>query len=243
MNMPKRLTDLSQDAVVELFTLDTSTTHQLSGEAIEKGQILNWVSGTIGDETVKFGGVEYIPLAISATDYEWNGQGSPPQPKLQIQNIGGIVAGLTMSLDDLVGATVTRTRTFKKHLDGQSEANANTFFEPDIFTINRKSLHNKSSIEFELATPLEVLNKKIPSTVIMRNTCSYHYRQFLNSKWYYGDCPYAGSAYYDQSDVEQSDPAKDICSRRFSGCLKRYGQKVPLPIKCFAGAGLSSSKS
>lgn len=240
--IPERLTDLSQDAIVELFTLDTSTTHHADGSLVDAGQQFHWVAGTIGDETVKFGGVEYHPLAISASGYEWNGQGSPPQPKLQIQNIGGIVAGLTMTLDDLVGAKVTRIRTFKKHLDGQSEANPNTYFEPDIFTINRKSLHDKKSIEFELATPLEALNKKIPSSVIMRNTCAYHYRRYANGRWYYGDCPYAGSQYYNASDIEQSDPSQDVCSRRMSGCLKRYGQRTPLPIKCFPAAGLTGNK-
>lgn len=237
MTLPARLTDLSLDAIVTLFTLDTTPCHTMNGVQVTQGQVFNWTPGTLGDAPVYFGGVEYLPMAINGTDYEWTGQGTPPMPKLQVQNLGGIIAGLTMTLDDLVGAKVTRTRTFKKHLDGQPEADPNTYFEPDEFYINRKSLHDKNSIEFELATPFEELNRQIPATIVMRNSCRHSYRQFVNGQWIYGTCPYAGSAMFDGSNNPVTSQGQDVCSRRLSGCLARFGQKAPLPIKAFPGAG------
>lgn len=241
MKLPQRLTDLSQDAIVALYQLDTTKGHYIDQTPVEQGQLFCWTPGTIGDETVKFGGVEYTPFPILGQNYEWSGQGKPPQPTLQVMNLGGIVAGLTIKLDDLEGCVVTRIRTFKKHLDGQSEADPNTYFEPDIFTINRKSVHTKSYLEFEMSTPFEQLNRSIPASIIMRNNCAYQYRQWRNGAWVMGTCPYVGSAMFDGTDAPTSDPSKDVCCNRMSGCLKRYGDKGKLPIKSFPGVSLESS--
>ena len=240
MKLPQRLTDLSQDAIVEMYQLDTSTTHYQDGTPIINGETFCWTPGTIDGDPVKFNGVTYIPFPIVGENYEWNGQGKAPQPTLSVMNLGGIVAGLTIKLDDLVGAVVTRIRTYKKHLDGQSEADPETYFEPDIFSIDRKQTEDKSKIIFELATPFSQMGKSIPATVIMRNTCGFVYRQFINGAWVYGTCPYTGDAMYDGTDTSVSDPSKDVCSHRMSGCIKRYGSRAKLPIYCFPGVGLSS---
>lgn len=243
MSIPTDLTDLSLDAEVELYTLDLSTAHKTDGSQIPEGQaqVFTWTPGTIGDEVVKFGGVAYQPLPIYGSGYGWNGQGSPPLPKLQVMNIGGIVAGATIEFDDLVGATVTRIRTFRKHLDGQEEADPNTHMEPDIYRVNRKSLHNPSTIEFELSTPFEQLNKQVPSSMCLRNTCRFHYRRWVNGAWVYGTCPYAEDAMFDGLNQPTTDPSKDVCCRRMSGCTTRYGQRSALPLFAFPGLGLGST--
>lgn len=235
MTLPQNLTSLSPDAIVELYELDTSGAHKLDGTEIINGEVFCWTPGTIGDTPVRFGGVVYTPMAIYGSGYEWSGQGTVPQPKIQVQNIGGIVSGLAIEFDDLVGATVTRIRTFVKHLDGQSEANPNIMMEPDVFEINRKSMHNKSLIEFELATPFEALNRLVPSSLVMRNTCRHTYRRMLNGSWVYGTCPYAGSKCYDASNNPTTDQTKDICNKRVSGCMMRFGQGKPLYGKFFPG--------
>lgn len=238
--LPSNTTDLNPDAIIELYQIDTSRTHYRNGQKVSDGQTFYFTPGTIGDEKVKFGGTEYIPCPIQGKDYQWNGQGTVAQPKLNIMNIGGIVSGLTIALDDLIGAEVTRIRTFVKHLDGQSEANPNIHWEPDVFIINRKSIHDKNQIEFELRTPFEALNVKVPRSLIMRNTCMRTYRQWINGAWVYGTCPYTGDAMYDGDNKPTNSTGSDICSKRLSSCILRFGEKANIPAKnLFPGAGIT----
>ena len=106
MKIPQNLTDLSQDAIVELFQLDTSTAHNIDQTNVTEGETFCWTPGTLGNEPVSFGGVVYTPYPIMGDKFEWNGQGKAPQPVLQMMNLGGVITGLTIKLDDLVGATV-----------------------------------------------------------------------------------------------------------------------------------------
>lgn len=234
---PPRLFDLSQDPLIELFELDTTPCHQLNGAQVESGQLLHWIAGTLGGQTVKFGGVEYQPLPIAAQDWQWNGQGSVPQPKLMISNYGGMVAGLTIAMDDLIGAKITRLRTFQRYLDGEEAANPNVMFQPDIFYINRKSAHDKVSVTFELATSFDQMSLTIPARKVLRNICGNTYRQWVNGTFVMGTCPYAGSACYLGDGTITTDPSKDTCSLRQSGCITRYGNKTKLPFDGFPGAG------
>lgn len=220
-----------------MFTLDTSPTHTLNGVQVQTGMVLNWIAGTAGTQPVSFGGTVYQPLPIAAQDWEWSGQGAIPQPKLSVSNVGGVVAGLVIAFDDLIGAKVTRIRTFARYLDGQPQQNSSIMFEPDIFYINRKSLHDKTQIQFELATAFDEMARTIPARKILRNICGHTYRQYVNGGFILGTCPYAGSAMFQADDTPTNDATKDVCSLHLHGCVVRFGETANLPFDGFPGAG------
>jgi lambda family phage minor tail protein L len=228
---------LSTDALVELFELDTTsmtTIHGVPGV----GATYNWTPGTLGGAPVMFGGVAYTPIDIEASGWEWNGQGKLPQPKIRVANIGGIASGLVAEYGDLVGATITRMRVYQSNLDGQPNADASAFFEPDMFTVNRKSNQNKAFIEFELRSRFDAQNLKLPRRQVLRDTCTQTYRAYRDGAFIQGSCPYVGTAYFTVAGASTTDPAADQCGRKQSDCLLRFGN-APLPTYAFPGAGIA----
>jgi len=240
MTVPNRLFSLAPGALVELFQLDTSPCHTLNGVQVAAGTVYCWTPGTINEGPVSFGGQVYVSIPIEGVDWQWNGIGTIPQPKLRVNNFSGVATGLVISLDDLVGAKVTRIRTFAQHLDGQSAADPSSMFEPDVFFINRKSSHDNEMIEFELATSYDQIGLQIPARQIIRDICGFTYRQYVNGAFVMGSCPYAGAQYFAEDDSAANSPALDVCSHHMNGCLVRFGQNADLPMEAFPGAGIST---
>ena len=109
-------------------------------------------------------------------------------------------------LDSLCGAKVTRIRTFAKYLDCENfysdcvnsisgpgttpwsnvlpvpegfvpdSSNQYASFPPDIYFIDRKSGENKNTVEFELASPFDLQDLKLPARLVTENTCTWVYR-------------------------------------------------------------------
>ena len=71
-----------------------------------------------------------------AEGFEWTSNGTAPQPMLRIGNTTRVMSAIVADLKDLVGAEVTRTKTFRKYLDGEPSANPAIFFDPDIFIVD-----------------------------------------------------------------------------------------------------------
>lgn len=81
-------------------------------------EAFTWCDGVnaLGDGIV-FDSLLYRRYPIQASGFDKIGNGSIPRPKLTISNIGGIIGSLTREYNDLVGAKLTRTRTFARYLD------------------------------------------------------------------------------------------------------------------------------
>ncbi|MBF4089245.1 phage minor tail protein L, partial [Burkholderia pseudomallei] len=47
------------------------------------------------------------------------------------------------------------------------------------------------------------------------------------------ECGYIGAACFDKDDNQVSDPALDRCSKKISGCERRFGVNNPLPFGGF----------
>ena len=100
-------------AVIELFELDLST-----GTAPASEPILRWHSGINENmQEIVWQGNKYAAFPIEAEGFEFSGKGSIPRPTLTVANITSIISGVINSYDDLVGAKVTRKKTFAKYLD------------------------------------------------------------------------------------------------------------------------------
>jgi len=136
-------------------------------------------------------GKEYIAAPIEADGFEITSKGTLPTPKLRMTVSDDGIPHLTifknkiLELGDIVGAKVTRIRTFAKYLDAENFINlkypdgfypSNTELPRDIFYIDRKSLENKNTIEYELATFFDIENIKLPGRLVVANACGAKYR-------------------------------------------------------------------
>lgn len=219
---------LSPGAIIEFFVLDL---------AILGGSVYRFHAGTNEIYSpVVWQGNTYSPMPIEASGFEVTGSGSLPRPNLKVANITGVLGTLVRSLDDLIGAKVTRKRTMKRYLDavnfsaGNPVEDPNQYYPDEVFFINRKVSENKVFIEFELASALDVQGIKLPRRQVIQNMCSWVYRS--------SECGYAGGAVANINDIPTSDINQDACGKRLGSCKMRFGQYAELPIGSYPGAGL-----
>lgn len=150
-------------------------------------------------EPIAWQGVEYTPLPMEAKGFEFRGQGAPPRPKIAFGNVGGQFSQLCIALKDMVGARVIRKRTLARYLDGRENANPNIYFPDDIFHIEQKTAENKSAVEFELGTAMDVDDVELPKRLVISGTCMWGYRG--------AECGYAGNTAIAKVDgTEFADP-------------------------------------
>jgi len=150
-------------------------------------------------------GKTYVPAPIQAEGFDISSRGTLPTPVLRMtaQKEEGIQALSILrraihKYGDIVGAKVTRIRTFAKYLDpdnfssisqidgkqGIYESNFPDQYEPDpyaefprdIFYIERKSNENKINLEYELSALIDVEGIKLPRRVVLSNKCGFSYR-------------------------------------------------------------------
>lgn len=172
----------------------------------------------------------YIPAPIKSEGFEFNGKGQFPRPKLSVANANGLITGLIILFNDLVGAKITRKRTFYKFLDGQPGADPLAGFPDDIFFIERKVVENKTVVQWELASAMDVTGVLLPRRQFVANSCPWKYRG--------SECGYTGSSYFDANDVAVSNLNADQCGKRLNSCKKRFGQYNELPFGGFPAANL-----
>lgn len=166
-------------ALLSLFTLD-------SRFISVNGQILYFHPGVNGlYRPVVFDSVTYTPFPIELTALEINGQGSLPRPKLRGSNINGFLSAFLLTQGDLVGARLSVKRVYARFIDASNFANGvNPFGTPDPtaayedvqFFVNRKVSENSDFVEWELSSPFELDNVKLPSRQLNATVCSFRYR-------------------------------------------------------------------
>ena len=171
----KAITDLLPDTLIELFEIQIG-----EGKGIKR-----FHPGKIVDKDIVLGGHKYHCLPIEATGFESKGDGALPRPKLIIANPDGLISDIIKREDDMVGHTFKRIRIFLKFLDEVNfPERANPFgnsdpesrFDDDLYVFNRKISENKYFVEFELVSPLEVQNYKLPARIMIANYCPWKYR-------------------------------------------------------------------
>lgn len=118
--MPSNCTVISIDSETSLTYKTTGGTAPIAGTISNVIGLtcFTWCDGVneVGDE-VTFDSIKYARYPIQASGFDKTGNGSIPRPKLTMGNIGGIVGALAKDYNDLVGAKLTRTRTFARYLD------------------------------------------------------------------------------------------------------------------------------
>lgn len=223
---------LDGENFVELFQLDTTL--------ISSSGAVYYFTNKMNEETyIAFGGNTYIAIDCEAKGFEYDGKGAFPRPRLLISNVNNLLTALVIELGDLRGAKFTRIRTYEKYLDGKPGADSGAYMPLDIFFVEQKLTQNKVYIEFVLKSVLDVTGVSLPGRLAMRDNCTNTYRFYQSGAFVTDDalCPYVGSNYFDENDDPTTNPSKDNCSRRLSGCKARYGATKILPFAGFPGIG------
>jgi len=221
---------LDQSALVALFSLDTRSLG---------GSLMHFVQGSELTTAVRFGGNTYQPVDVEFDGLEVSGVGALPTPTLKLANTDGVIQALVNSFGDLNGSVLTRIRTYERFLDGKPDADNTAFFGPDIYKIERMVSDTPTEITWELAAGPDQAGKMLPGRPMVRSTCLWRYRAYLNGSFDYEDalCPYTGTKYWNDRDEVVTDPAQDKPSRTLNCCKLRFGKEQPLPFGGFVGMG------
>lgn len=175
-------------------------------------------------------GKVYDPWPIKATGFATTSSGKATTPRLEIANVNGKLTAIVIFFDDLIGAKFERRRTLVKFLDGRPDADPTEEFPTEVWTVNQKISMNKNAIVFELASPMDFKQAKLPARHIIANQCPWKYRGT--------DCGYTGGPVADKWDIITTDADKDDCSKLVKGCKFRFGEEGELRHGGFPAAGL-----
>ena len=186
------------------------------------GSVYYFIPGTLGGAAVVFNSQSYTPLPITAEGFDWSGEGKKPRPKLTLSNVTMALQAEVGAYNDLVGAIVTRRKTYQKYLDGQAEADPNAEYPQDIYYIRRKTKQNKLLIQFELRAAVDIENILIPKRQVLP-VCGHIYRVWTGTEFSYthATCPYTDTDYYDESGAATT-AENDKCGYDLYSCRKRF---------------------
>lgn len=169
---------LTPSAILNLYKFD--------GTNIGLSEPYYFYAGTnFNHQPVVYAGISYTPIPLEVTDFEIDGQGRLPRPKLSIANINGFISKLILENKDLAGSIISRKRVFVKYIDDVNfqnnqnpwgTADAEAAFADEIFFINRKTSESKDAVQFELTTPWEIDNVELPKRLIFALICPFRYR-------------------------------------------------------------------
>lgn len=162
-NFNETTTSLTPGDYVELYEIDTTV--------IGGGDVFRFIPyGYEGVEFVEWQGQQFTRFPITADGFEWNASSSaPPQPTLQLSNVNKFVLSAVIGLGDLVGAKVTRWRTYARFLDLGDTPDPNAHFPPDIYFVQQKSVHNKVMMEWKLSSVLDLPGINLPRRQILKD--------------------------------------------------------------------------
>lgn len=162
MTVEQDASALSSEGYLELFEIDTTN--------IGGGDIFRFIPDGFDLTDVTWQNSVFTRFPISAEGFEWQGTtNAPPQPVLKLSNVNKVVLAAVITLGDIVGAKVTRWRTFEKYLDDQPQADPTAHFPEDIFFIQQKRTHSKLALEWSLSSALDIPGIKLPRRQILRD--------------------------------------------------------------------------
>jgi lambda family phage minor tail protein L len=168
-----------------------------------------------------------------AQGFERTGDATQPSPTLTVANVDGSISALCILLGDLVGAKVRRHRTLAKYLDGQPSADPTAEMPIELWYVEQKTSETNLNVEFTLSSALDFSGRQLPNRQVVATLCLWAYRG--------SECGWTGTTYFDANNNPVTDPAKDVCSKRLSGCKCRFGATSPLSFGGFPSAGTAGT--
>jgi lambda family phage minor tail protein L len=216
--------------LIELYTLDLTalgdTIYYFTPNKPDAGSVV-WQGNT------------YVSFDLEAEGFELDGKGSAPTPKIRFSVTNPVITGFINDFKDMIGAKITRCKTYVKFLDGEVSANPNAHYPLDIYKVERKSSENRFQVEFELSSVMDQRGAMLPGRTITAFYCPWRYRVYNGSDFNYhtsdNACPYTGTSYFDANN-DATTAENDKCSKTILGCKARFGETAVLPFGGFPGA-------
>lgn len=232
MTIADELQALTPSAKLEFFVVDVTA---LGGEVERFHNGTNKLS-----QPVVWQGQSYQFIPIQASGFELRGDGPRPRPSIGIGDVFGLLGALARQYDNLSGARLLRKRTHARYLDAVNfaggvnpSADATAQYPDELWIFDRVRSRDGRSVVWELVSPLDLDDVMLPARQVRNSLCGSRYRS--------SECGYAGGPVAKADDSPTSDAQLDQCSRRVSGCKKRFGATAELPIDFFPGAGVIRS--
>jgi lambda family phage minor tail protein L len=148
-------------AWVELFELDATA---FGGTIFRFCNHLNTTGGN-----VVFAGLTYTAMPIEVSGWDLSQTGTSAKPTLSVSNISKVLLSAIISQGDLVGAKLSRIRTFSKFLADGSTPNSTAFIGPDKMIIEQKTFHDRSMIQFQLSSVMDRMGMKLPRRQVLKD--------------------------------------------------------------------------
>lgn len=194
----KEVHSLEPSAIISLYEIDISNIkknlHLGSSLTIPEDYLRFHNNNAFGNNTIYFKNETYHAMPIITEGFEVDSGGSVPRPTLSFVSLKSINENVSKSnfsalkraileLDNMIGAKVTRLRTFLKYLDNSNNINGvgqhvgtNPEFPREIYFVERKISENKQVIQLELSSVLDLENFKLPGRLCLANRCPFIYR-------------------------------------------------------------------
>ena len=228
--MRANLFKLEQGALIELWEIDLRHISSNADPDV-KGEIYRFHNGVSQTkENIWWQGKEYQAYPIKADGFEISGQGPSSRPTLTVSNLYGIVTGIVAAFGQGIGAKVTWRLVPAEFLDPTNFLEGNPHYDPNQETVSYYLIEQLKSLDderatFELASPAETDNARIPILMITSDVCIWSYRS--------AQCGYTGGPVADEFDRQTWDLQKDKCSHCLRGCKLRFGENAVLPFGGF----------
>lgn len=205
---------------------------------------LRFTSTKFTSSSVTWKGDIYDPVDVESEGWERSAGGGMPTPLLRLSVSGdpsdtgtfsSILKALIINNEGLTGATITRTRTLRKFLDGEPSADPAAQFPTDLFKVDTMTRFTKHFVEWELRAFLDQEGKKIPGRQVISETCSHTYRRWDGAAFIQGTCPYTGVNLFERDGTPTANEFDDVCGKRVSDCKLRFVFPEEIPHRGFPG--------
>lgn len=226
------------NGLIEMFILDVAGIVDVTGTVMTDPP-LHFHAGTNEfEQDLIWQGVRYIALPVEADGFDVSSKGTLPRPHIRLANVAHGVAGLfnpaVLRANDLIGAKITRKRTFAKYLDAANFINGNPTADPykelpdDVFYVEQKVSETRHLIEWELVSRFDLQGKLLPGRQVSQNSCPWEYKKL--------NCNYIPGPMFNVKDESTTDVSQDVCGKTLSACRIRFGLNAVLPYGGFPGA-------
>lgn len=200
--------------------------------------------GPDGGQAVSFGGQVFSPWPVQAEGFEV-GTGKLPTPTFTLANVSGILDPIVEQNGDLIGAKLTRIRTYDRYLDTGPEPNGDAYLPLDIYELANLEGHDDEVVTWRLSALIDQEGVKLPARQCVRDYCDHIVRRWNSVTGAYdytkATCPYTG----DPKDVngQPCAPEDEVFSKRLGTCCQaRFGATAALPFRGFPGVARLSGR-
>jgi len=214
---------LEPSAVIELFQLHLTLAVNGTDTVYYYHAGTNEIYGNI-----VFNSITYSAVPCEMDGFKRSTTGTLPRPTFTIANADSAISVLMSSYNPL-NAKIVRIRTCKKFLDAanfssgsNATADPTAIFESnDTWYIDRVASENKNTVQFELATKMDLINIALPRRQVLEH-CPWRFNSPSNTED--TPCTYQGS--------------DTTCGHKYSDCAAKFPGDQDLPFGGFPSARL-----